>query len=69
MNEFLLSLGGHAIGLDDATLEKLESDIPKFGQMVAIYRKIRPDIQQLETLAASIAPEVQTALKEIGGNK
>ena len=69
MNEFLMGMAGHAIGLDDATLEKLEADIPKFGQMVAIYRKIRPDIEQLESIAASIAPEVQTALKEIGGNK
>ena len=69
MNQFLLGLGGHAIGLDDATLEKLEADIPKFGQMVAIYRKIRPDIEQLEILASSVAPEVQDAFKQIGANK
>lgn len=69
MNEFLMGMAGHAIGLDDATLEKLEADIPKFGQMLSIYRKIRPDILQMESIAASIAPEVQNALKEIGANK
>jgi hypothetical protein len=69
MNEFLIGIAGHAIGLDDATLEKLEADIPKFSQIISIYRKIRPDILQMESIAASIAPEVQTALKEIGASK
>jgi hypothetical protein len=72
MNDFLIGVAGHLAGLDDATIIRLENDIPYIRQLVGIAKKAQPIIQQAEPLInqarglwSKIAPDIDTVLSKL----
>ncbi len=65
MSNFLIDVAGHAAGLSQAQIDKLEADAPGVAALVHAVREAAPLIAQVQAIYEKAKPLVAQALAEL----
>jgi hypothetical protein len=65
VSNFLLEIAGHAEGLSDPQIAKLEADAPGIAAFVHLLVEAKPLIQQAQALYEKAKPTIAAVLAEL----